>query len=65
MTYLDTMKTEFIQLTTRLPEDLHRSIKDLAKREERSLNNMLIRLLREALEGKDSYTRPHSFYITD
>lgn len=57
------MKTDIVQLTFRLPVDVHQSVKVLAEQEERSLNNMLIRLLREALAGKPfpSYTENKTF----
>ena len=36
----------------RLPEDLHRHIKRLAEQEDRSLNNMMVRLLTEGVDAR-------------
>ena len=36
----------------RLPEDLHQHIKQLADQEDRSLNNMMVRLLTEGVDAR-------------
>jgi len=39
------------RLTLRLPAELHRRLVEIAKREERSLNNLIVRLLRRAVKA--------------
>lgn len=41
------------RLTLRLPADLHRRLVEMAKRKERSLNNLIVRLLRQATEAQE------------
>jgi predicted transcriptional regulator len=44
------MKRVYTQI--RLPEDLHREVKELAEQEDRSLNNMMVRLLTEGVNAR-------------
>jgi predicted HicB family RNase H-like nuclease len=48
-----------VNLVLRLPAGLHGALKDLAAREERSLNNLIIRLLRESVTRRDAPSEDH------
>jgi len=41
------------RLTLRLPAELHRRLVEIAKCEERSLNNLIVRLLRRAIKADE------------
>ena len=43
------MKTDMKHFPLRLPPELHQQVECYAQQEERSVNNMLIRLIRQAL----------------
>ena len=47
--YTAVMAEKLVGLMLRLPEDLHAQLKAWAGEEDRSLNNLIIRLLRRAL----------------
>ena len=54
------MKENIKHYPLRLPLEIHEQIKTQAQEEERSVNTMIIRLLRQALEGK--YEIVSNFY---
>lgn len=58
MVHCDTMKKRDkdkpVSLMVRLPPEIHREIKHIADKEDRSLNKQVIRLLRFALEARSS-----------
>lgn len=45
-------------ITIRMPADLARTIEQIAATEDRSLNQQLVRLVREWLAGRNSQTKP-------
>lgn len=47
--YTALMAEKFVGLMLRLPPDLHSVLSEWAREEERSLNNLLVRLLRRAV----------------
>lgn len=44
---------QYIQLTVRLPKDLHAQLTQIAAQEDRSLNKMLILLVRQSIENQE------------
>lgn len=45
-------------LSVRLPEDLHQALKRVAEREDRSLNNLIVHLLKQAVEAMGPLDAP-------
>lgn len=45
------------EFTIRLPEDLHAQLVQLAQTEHRSLQSLLVTILREAIEKQNNMTR--------
>lgn len=47
--YTEVMAEKVVGLMLRLPPDLHAALTEWAKEEDRSLNNLIVRLLRRAV----------------
>lgn len=43
-------KTNSSNFTVRLPEDLRKQLEEIAKKDERTLSNLIIKLLKEGIE---------------
>ena len=49
-----TLMGDIVRFVLRLPPELHRKLKELAERENRSLHGQILYILRRAVEGESS-----------
>ena len=49
-----TLMGDIVRFVLRLPPELHRKLKELAARENRSLHGQILHILRRAVEGESS-----------